>query len=437
MAEHSEAGNSNGGNTKGVGTTDADEARNRVFGAGLVDDPYPTFHELRAQCPAHEGSINSKFPAMASVGLAMAPSGMPVVSTYGYEAGADVLRRADDFSSAKFYAHLNGSIGPSVIGMDEPEHRRMRNLVQSAFLRREMERWKERIIRPIVEEYLDEIAPKGRADLYMELGSKVPIHTIAAALGLPTEDRQRFFDWAVAMTSTAIPPEEREAASRAVAEYVAPMIAARRAEPTDDLMSRLVHAQVTDDSGEVADTRPLTDDELNTFMRLFIIAGAGTTFRAYGALMFHLLTNPEQLEAVRQDRSLVQGAIDESLRIDQPLAFIGRIANRETEIAGCPVPAGALVEVSLGAANHDPEHYEDPETFDIRRPRADRHLTFGFGLHRCVGSHLAWAELSVMLERTLDRLPELRLDPEATDVHMTGLSFRMVNRLPVVFRPEA
>jgi cytochrome P450 len=186
-----------------------------------------------------------------------------------------------------------------------------------------------------------------------------------------------------------------------------------------------------------ADERPLSDDEIKTFVRLLIIAGAGTTFRAYGALMYFLLRDPAQLAAVRADRSLVAGAIEESLRLEQPLAQIARVATGPCPVHGTTIPEGAVVEVNLGAANRDPEQWPAPDVFDLRRPRADRHLSFGFGVHRCLGIHLARAELVVMLERTLDRLPRLRLDPDATDVHMTGLGFRMVNHLPVRFEPSA
>ena len=189
------------------------------------------------------------------------------------------------------------------------------------------------------------------------------------------------------------------------------------------------------DVGDGVDRRPLSDDEIKSFVRVLIIAGAGTTYRAYGSLMFHLLSNPEQLDAVRADRRLVRRAVDEALRVDQPLAFLGRVALADTELDGVAVPAGSIVEVSVSAANHDPAEWPDPDRFDYLRERADRSITFGFGVHRCVGAHLATAELEVMCNRTLDRLPDLRFDPDADDVHMTGLGMRMVTRLPVRFTP--
>jgi cytochrome P450 len=420
-----------------VGRTEADAARNRSFGAGLVDDPNPTYAALRREGPVHDGSTASHFDAMAALANFGGTTG-PTCTVVGYEAGLDVLRQTAVFASGPFYeTTLTASIGPSVISMDGPEHRRMRSLLQPAFAKRRMDIWQETIIRPIVDEHLDRIAPLGRADLSADLGGVVPIHAISVALGLPAEDRQQFFEWAIGMTNTTTSPTERQAASVAVGEYVAPLVAARRRAPRDDLISVLVQARVAAEAAEDgADERPLSDDEIETFVRLLIIAGAGTTFRAYGALMFLLLTHPDQLAAVRADRSLGPGAIEEALRLEQPLAQIGRVATADCPVHGTTVPARTLVEVNAGAANRDPASWPDPDVFDVRRPRSDRHLSFGFGVHRCLGIHLARAELVVLLERTLDRLRGLRLDPEATGVHMTGLGFRMVTHLPVVFEPE-
>jgi cytochrome P450 len=417
-----------------VGGSDDEVLRNRTFGAGVVDDPYPVFHALRAACPVQVGSVPDQFPEMDGL-RTLVPIGRASRSVYGYEAVVDVLRRPEDFASAPFYAGLNASIGQSVLGMDEPEHRRMRSLVQPAFARRVMEEWKRTIIRPIVDEHIDRIAPLGRADIYQEVGAKVPVHTIAAAIGLPTKDREQFFEWAVAMTLSTTTLEARRKASDALGEYIAPLIAARRRQPSDDLLSTLAQATVPDDVGEDVDRRPLSDEEINAFVRILVVAGAGTTFRGYGSLMYHLLTNPDVLEAVRADRSLVHNAIAEALRIEQPLGAIGRVTTRPCSLAGQEIPADGYVEVSISAANHDPDLFPEPERYDVHREHLERHIAFGFGIHRCVGAHLAEAELSVMLERTIDRLSSLRLDPELGGVHVTGLGIRMVTKLPVLFEP--
>jgi cytochrome P450 len=382
------------------------------------------------------GSVPDQFPAMDGL-RALVPIGGPSRSVYSYETGVDVLRRPEDFASAPFYAGLNASIGPSVIGMDEPEHRRMRSLVQPAFARNLMEEWKRTIIRPIVDKHLDRIAPLGRADINQEIGSQVPVHTIAAALGLPTKDRDQFFVWAVTMMLSTATLQSRLEAADALGDYIAPLIAMRRRQPSDDLLSTLAQATVPDDVGEGVDHRPLSDQEIKAFVRILVIAGSDTTFRGYGSVMYNLLAHPDVLEAVRADRSLVRKAIAEALRIEQPLAAIGRVTSRPCSLAGQEIPAGAYVEVRVGAANHDPNVFPEPERYDIHREHLERHLAFRFGIHRCVGVHLAEAELSVMLERTIDRLPGLRLDPEAEGVRVTGVGVRIVTKLPVLFEPTS
>jgi cytochrome P450 len=414
-----------------VGATEADAARNTAMGAGVVDDPYPVFHELLRECPVERGSLGRHFPNPQSRQFEGIDEDR-TITAHAHEACLEALRQADVLSSEGFYGPaLNVAIGKSVIGMDEPEHRRMRLLLQPAFSKLKMERWKGDIIQPVVDEHLLRIKPLGKADLYDEVAPNVPVQTIGVALGLPGEDHRKFFDWAIGMTAGG----DLLGNAAAVAEYVAPLIAERRANPTNDLLSLLVEARIEDaDADGMDDRRPLTDEEINTFVRLLIIAGAGTTYKAYGNLMFMLLLHPDQLSAVRDDRSLVSPAIEEALRIEQPLASVQRLANADTTIGGVDVARGCPVAVNIGAANHDPAQWgSDPETFDIFRDRPDRHLSFGFGIHRCLGIHLARAELNVLLNRTLDLLPNVRFDPHEPLPHITGLMFRMPTALPAIW----
>jgi cytochrome P450 len=427
---------STGGSPSTTGASDADAERNRLFGAGVVDDPYPTYHRVREEAPVRPGTPEDHFPVSPATDHY---AGRDQYSAFSYAACTDVFRRAKTFSSRWYDPNLTAFVGPTVIGMDEPEHNRMRMLLKDAFSKKAMVRWEADIIRPTVDAHLRALLPRGRADLYSEVAAKVPTLTIAGGLGLPAEDRQMFFDWAVNMTSGALPPEERFAAGQAVAEYVAPLIAERRRSPGDDLISILVTAEITDESasadGYTGSTHPLSDEEVNAFVRLLIIAGAGTTYRAYGNLMLQLLLHPDQMAAVREDRTLVDGAIHESLRLDQPIAFLGRLVTEDTTVQGTPVQGGCPINAVMGSANHDPAMFPDPERFDVRRPNADRHLTFGFGIHRCLGVNLALSELRILLGRTLDLLEDLRLDPDAEPAYMTGLGFRLPTGLPVVFRP--
>jgi cytochrome P450 len=418
-----------------IGTTEDERFRNKLFGAGIVRDPYPAFHRMQAECPVHAQPLAAAFPDAAELRV-MSPDTGVSMATCTHDAAAAILRDAATFPNEPFYAHLNRSIGQSLLGMDEPAHRRLRALVQGAFSKPEMVRWKREIIEPVVDRYFDDLAPRGACDLQEEIGSNVPVHTISAALNLPAGERATFFDLGVRMSNLLLPVEEQQRAAAALGESVRPIVAARRAQPSNDLIGALVSARIpADESADGVEDRPLSDDEIATFVRVLVVAGSATTYRAYGTLMFHLLTRPTLLDEVRADPSLWPGAVEEAIRIDQPLATIGRIAVADTEIQGVAVPAGARIEISLGAANHDPSVWTEPEEYDVRRERVDRHLSFGFGIHRCLGIHLARAELEVMLERTLTRLPSLRLDPDAGDVFMSGLGIRVVNQLPVLYDP--
>ena len=419
-----------------VGTSDEERSRNQAFGTGVVVDPYPVFHEMRAQCPVHAGALAGRFPG-APEHNALGATPRDAMAACSYDTVVTVLRDAEYFPSEHFYAGLSASIGRSLIGMDEPEHRRMRILVQAAFSKPAMERWRRDIIDPIVAEHLDHVAPLGACDLQTTVGATVPVHTIAAALGLPASEFPRFFDLGVQMTNPVISHDERLAAADALAAYVAPIVARRRSVPADDLIGVLVEARMpSDDDHAGLDDRPLSDEEIATFVRVLVVAGSATTYRAYGTLLFHLLRNPDQLAAVTADPSLRPNAIEEAIRIDQPLAMLGHIAAGDVEVEGVLIPAGTRVDLSVGAANHDPAVFDDPDRFDIYRDRLDRHVSFGFGVHRCLGIHLARVELDVMLDQTLARLSNLRLDPDAPEPFISGLGIRVVNQLPVLFDPQ-
>jgi cytochrome P450 len=412
-----------------IGRSEVDAARNRSFGAGLVDDPYPIYHQLLEQCPVHTGGIAEHF-------------GIPVIdafadsaqsfTAFGYRSVVDVLRDDRTFSNQWYDRSLNLMIGPNMLGMDAPAHKRQRLLLQSAFSKREMRWWRTDIVQPIVSRAVAEVVPRGAADLYADFAAFIPARVIVEALGLPEHDLAQFFEWAIVMTSSVETPETRAAAAQGMADYISPLCEARRASPTRDLISILVNAVVDDDDiaeGEDIDRHPLSDDEINGFVRLLLVGGTSTTHRAFGMLVYLLLTNPDQLAMLRADRSLAANAIEESLRLEQPLVSWGRLTTRDTELAGVAIAAGCPVNVNVGAANHDPAEWPEPDRFDIARAHPDRHLTFGFGKHHCLGVHLARMELDVMLAAVLDRFPDLTLDATA-DVGLTGLGFRMVNQLP-------
>src|SRR5207302_4549895 len=207
-------------------------------------------------------------------------------------------------------------------------------------------------------------------------------------------------------------------------DYFAGILEQRRREPAGDVISVLSQAEL--------DGQRLTDEEICSFLRLLLPAGAETTYRSSSNLLFGLLSNPEQLDALRADRALMPQAIEEGLRWEPPLIAIMRTATRDSEVEGAFVPAGSFVAVNIGSANHDEKVWEKPEEFDIFRPPR-QHLAFAWGPHMCLGLHLARMETRVALTQVLDRLPGLRLDPDTEPVPITGAVFRAPTALNVVW----
>jgi cytochrome P450 len=314
-----------------------------------------------------------------------------------------------------------------MLGMDEPVHGRLRALISKAFSQKSLARFQDELVARVGNELIDAFAANGKADLVKEFTFTYPSRIIAGLLGLPEEDYPQFQRWSISLLSWIMNPERGLAASAALVEYYRPILEARRAEPRDDLISLLAAAEV--------DGEKLADEEIFSFLRLLLPAGVETTYRSLGNLLFALLSDPAQLEAVRNDRALLPQAIEEGVRWNPPLLTITRVATRDTELGGVPIPAGASVMPMLGAANRQEDRFPDPDTFDIfREPRSN--LGWGYGVHVCLGMHLARLEMRTAVNLLLDRLPDLRMDPDGDDPHIRGQVFRSPTSLPVLFDPQ-
>ena len=308
-----------------------------------------------------------------------------------------------------------------MLGMDEPEHGGSGRWCRKRSPRR---RWRAGRMRSW--------GGRQRADRWVRrsrqdgLGEKFtfpyPTQIIAGLLGLPRKDYPQFQRWSISLLSFTINPERGKAASEALAEYFAPILG-RRADPRDDLISGLAEAEI--------DGQRLSDEEIFSFLRLLLPAGAETTYRSMGNLLFALLTNPDQLDAVRNDRNLLPQAIEEAVRWEPPLLTITRVANRDTELGGVPIPAGSSVMPMLGSANRQEDRYG---------PGPVRHLPRSQGPHRlgARGTRMPRhapgpARDAHRLQPSVDRLPNLRMDPDGDDPHIRGQVFRSPTSLPVLF----
>jgi cytochrome P450 len=383
--------------------------------SGNIRDPYPELARQNREEPVQRIDI-SGMPG---------EEGKPVFIVYRHEDIVQMLRDNETFSSAIIISAFGDVLGKQVmLGMDEPEHGRHRALVSKVFSQKALARWEDNLVGKVGNELIDGFARVGKADLVKDFTFPYPTQIIAGLLGLPRDDYPQFQRWSISLLSFTINPERGKAASEALVKYFSPILEARRAEPRDDLISSLAQAAI--------DGEKLSDEEIYSFLRLLLPAGVETTYRSLGNLLFAMLSHREQFEAVKGDRSLLPQAIEEAVRWDAPLLNITRVTTCETELGGVKIPAGCSVMPMLGAANRQEDRYPEPNEFNIFRA-AKGNVGWGHGVHVCLGMHLARMEMRVAMNLLIDRLPNLRFDPEADDLHIRGQVFRSPAALPVVF----
>jgi cytochrome P450 len=319
-------------------------------------------------------------------------------------------------------------LGGSMLTADPPNHTRLRRLVSAAFTPRQVERLRPAIAR-IAGELLDTIASHGTADLVASYALPLPTRVICALLGVPDSDRDRVRAWSEALFAAPVDEAavaEVLAARSALRGYLAELIADKRRAPGDDLLSALC----------VREDR-LTDDELVATGVLLLVAGHETTAGLISSATLRLLTCPDHLERVRRDRALLAPAIEESLRLDGAVVLgVVRYTKEETTVAGVQIPARQPLLLCTPAANRDPARFPDPGTFDLGR--ADNpHLSFGHGIHFCLGAPLARLEARIAIDTLLDRMPDLALAVPPGEVRWRSGAVRRLAALPVRFTPRA
>ncbi len=390
--------------------------------SGTILDPYPQFRQLARESPVHRGPID-----LGEGEEHWNPSGPPPITVFGFDEVVQVLRDNETYSSCVYEDVMGTVMGRTILQMDEPEHKAIRDLVASSFRSKMLARWEEGLVAVVVNELVDGFIADGRTDLVRTVTFNFPVQVIARILGLPRSDYPRFQRWALEITSVAANWERGMAASAALRDYFADVMADRRAHPGDDLISDLVRAEV--------DGEHLTDEEICSFLRLLLPAGVETTYRASGSLLFALLNDRKQFDALYTDRSLFQQAFEEVVRWEPPVTVILRRAVRDTELAGVKIDAGADMALLIGAANRDERKYTDPDRYDMFREQR-QHVGFGFGVHVCLGMHLARMESRIAINALFDRLGPFTLDPAAEPPHIEGLAFRSPLSLPVVFQAK-
>jgi len=388
---------------------------------GLLMAVENVHEKLRAAREEHRVMVGNPIITTPAQNINMAG-----VTVLGYDECQAVLTDPGRFSSA-VYEHVMGPVmGRTLLEQEGDEHRASRALVSPLFRAKLLNRWRTELIEVVVHELIDRFASRGKADLVRQFTFAFPVQVIARLMGLPREDYVRFQQLSIELLSVVYNWDIGMAASATLKEYFGEILARRRRDPQNDLISTLAESEI--------DGARLTDDEIFAFLLLILPAGVETTYRASGNLLVAMLTEPSLLEAVRQNRSMLRGAIEEALRWEPPISTVVRVAKRDCELGGIDIPGGTNVSVSVAAANRDPAHYPDPDRFDPTRKNI-AHLTFGAGPHVCLGMPLARMETTVAINALLDRLPDLHLDPNTPAPSIKGVAFRSPATLPVEFTP--
>ncbi|MEV7391228.1 MULTISPECIES: cytochrome P450 [unclassified Streptomyces] len=383
------------------------------YGDAFRTDPHPVYAELRERGPVHR------------VRLPGADQFYESWLVVGYEEARAALadpRLVKDTGKIGFRFLDEELIGKYLLVTDPPQHTRLRGIVTRAFTARRVAELGPRI-QEITDRLLDEMLPRGRADLIDALAYPLPITVISELLGVPELDRARFRK----LSNEAIVPSgsgDEHEAFVALGEYLAELIEDKRcAGPSGDLLSDLLRTTAEDGDR-------LSAEELRGMAYLLLIAGHETTVNLIGNAVLALLTHPDQLAALRADMSLMDGAVEEVLRWEGPVENATyRYAAEPLEIAGAAIAQGDPVMIGLTAAGRDGDRYPEPDRFDVRRDNRG-HLAFGHGIHYCLGAPLARLEGRIALRSLLERAPDLNLDGPPGE-WLPGTLMRGVRRLPV------
>jgi cytochrome P450 len=331
-----------------------------------ADDPHQMLADLRAKGPVHHLDFQEVFGAAPDPNF----EGYDVYTVVGPDEIFEVLQHPEIYSNEKYFErNIGKSFGKTLTVMDPPEHGAYRRLFQKAFMPGTVAKWGDTLVTPIVNDLVDKFADNGRADLLAEFTRYYPFHIIYKQLNLPPEDIDVFQKLAVGLTCIVVDVPHGVEASQKLGAYYRILLAERRGRPLieGDLISLLAHAEIDGES--------LPEEIIVSFLRQLINAAGDTTFRATSTLLVGLLTNPDQLEAVRKDRALIPAAIDEALRWDGPVTMSSRVTLRESELGGVRIPAGVVVDSYNCSYNRDPAKFENPHQYNLFRPQ-QRHLAF-------------------------------------------------------------
>ncbi len=383
-----------------------------LFSFEAAADPQPVYERLRTQCP-----------------VAPASGFMGDGTTWYISRYEDVIwamRHPEIFSSGAEAVSVGNEHPLIPLQVDPPEHAHFRRILDPEFSPRKMADL-EPDVRALARELVERIVDRGRCDFHTDFATPLPSTVFLRLLGLPMSDVEQFMEWRDATVRPAgSTPEEqhaaREAAGAAITRYFEAGIDAKIANPGDDLLTRIAHGSVNG--------RSLTRAEQLGICHLQLLAGLDTVTATLDCMVAYLAAHPERRRVVVEQPERIDSIIEELLRTETPVQIVPRILKQDVELRGQSMRAGDHVVFVLGAANTDDTEFDAAADVSFDRA-ANRHLAFGGGPHRCLGSHLARMELRVALEEFHRRVPEYSIDPEATILYSPGI--RQADHLPLIF----
>ncbi|HEX8032270.1 MAG TPA: cytochrome P450 [Ktedonobacterales bacterium] len=394
-------------------------------------NPYPFYERLRSLAPVHWDAAAGMdggwvLTRHADVMAALRDSRVSAERLESPQ-GADWLPAEYREAARQVFRAMPHQL----LFLDPPDHTRLRGLVSKAFTPRLVEALRPRIVQ-LATELLDPVQAAGQMDVIASLAYPLPAIVIAELLGVPPADREQFIRWSADfggfLDGSALTAQEAFLALQGVAdfmEYFRGIFTRRRSTPRDDLLQALLTARERDDA--------LTEDELLANLVLLLAAGHGTTTHLIGNGLLALLRHPEQYQRLCEHPDLIATAVPELLRFDSPVQLTGRRVHQEISIGGVTLTAGQHITAILGAANRDPDQFPDPDRLDVGRAE-NRQLSFGYGIHFCLGAPLAKLEAEIVLSAVTRRLPQLRLaaGTESALEWQPSTVFRGLRSLPVV-----
>lgn len=405
----------------------------RFYDLDILAEPFSHMRDMREQTP---------------VARTIDPSGREIFVVTKLSLIEQVARRTEDFSNDFVHLFSAGNMHPEVaeilaqetmrinllLTSDDPDHKRYRALVNAVFATGRVSHLTP-VIEALVDELIDGFIEKGRCDFVNEFAVLLPTYIIADILGLPRDKYDKVKQWSDAVITVVgrVGTKEDEInAAREMVEfrqYLRETIAARREQPRDDLISNLVSVRLDG-------VAPLTDEEAGALAFEVSVAGNETTRNTLMSGLVQLIRHPDQLQALIDDPSLIDNAIEEILRYETPANSMWRIARHEVVLDGVTIPEGATLLLRYDGGNRDPDRFEDPDRFDIRRRNARAHVAFGApSVHRCLGQMLARKELMIAFPRLLTRMKDLRIAEGSNTSYQPSLMFHTIGSLNLAFTP--